>query len=105
MSWYFLGGFSAYWMVPSGRFSKPLFVLFYVRVIGRDLERNIERHLHSEIRDARLTKAPEILKRAELRMDRFVSALLRPNRPWTSDIVGSAVMELFLPLRNFLPIG
>ena len=57
MSWYFFGGFSAYAIVPSARGGEPLGVLVDPRVVGRALQRQVERDLEAELLGARSTNA------------------------------------------------
>ena len=49
MSWYFLGGFSAYWIVPSGRCRNHSGCSRHPRMVGRALEGDVERDLDAEL--------------------------------------------------------
>ena len=87
MSWYCLGGFSAYLSVPSGRWWNHSGCSLQPRVVGRALDREVERDLDAELGGA-LRPALEVGDRAELGVDRVVAALLatpiahgRPGSP------------------------
>ncbi len=49
MSWYFFGGFSAYWIVPSGSLEEPLGMFLHVRMIGARLEGDVQCDLDAVI--------------------------------------------------------
>ena len=66
MSSYFLGGFSANLIVPSGRIVEPVRMLVGPRMIGRPLERDIEGDLHPVL-GASGYEMGEIFDCAELR--------------------------------------
>ena len=68
MSWYFLGGFSAYWMVPSGRFLEPRFVFRHVGMVGRGLEGDVERD-GDVVSFAASRRSVEVVDRAEFGED------------------------------------
>ena len=90
MSWYFLGGFSAYWIVPSGSMAKPLRVRADLGMIGRHLEGDVERDLEALARGRR-DEGPHVGDRAELGMDVGVAALVRPDRPRTARRIRAGV--------------
>ena len=81
MSWYFFGGFSAYWIVPSGRWRNHSGCSLDPRVIGRALEGDVERDLDARARAPRATRRAEVVERAELGMDRRVAALAPRRSP------------------------
>ena len=104
MSWYFFGGFSAYWIVPSGRVLNHVGCSRHPRVVGRRLEGDVERDLEPVAR-RRGDEAVEVVERAELRVDAGVAALGARRSPRAARIVGAGVGVLFGPLRNARPIG
>ena len=104
MSWYFFGGFSAYWTRAVGPPAEPLRMLLHVRMIGRALERDVERDLDAVRRGAsrpgagnpRACRAPDgspcgrpPRRRSPTgcrrRRARASSALLRPLRALAAD--------------------
>ena len=87
MSWYFFGGFSAYLMRAVGAVVEPLGMLAHPRVIGRALDREVERDLHAELRGA-AHEAVEVVERAELGVDGVVAALGAADRPRAARIAG-----------------
>ena len=102
MSWYFLGGFSAYWIEPSGRLAEPLRMLLHVGMVRRALEGDVQGDLDLHL--ARLAhQPPEILQRAEFRMDRLVPAFRRADRPGAARLAGLAVRIVVLPFAKRAP--
>ncbi len=74
-------------------------------MVGRALDREIDRDLQPVLVRL-LHQPPEVLERAELRMQRIVAAIVRADRVDGAEIAGApAVSELFLPLRLVFPIG
>ena len=104
MSWYFFGGFSAYLIEPSGRCLNHCGMLADPGMIGRRLERDVERDLQAEVRGGG-DEAIEVVERAEPRLDRRVAAGLRSDRPRAARIAGRRVSALLRPLRCVRPIG
>ena len=64
---------------------EPLRMLLQPRVVGRALDRVVERDLDAGLARAR-DEALELLLRAEVGMDRVVAALLRADRPRAADV-------------------
>ncbi len=86
MSWYFLGGFSAYAMVPSARVVNHSGWLVDPRVVGRGLQGQVEGDLEAELAgpgDERV----EVLEGAEVGMDGVVAAVLAADRPRRAGVV------------------
>ena len=104
MSWYFFGGFSAYLIVPSGRWRNQSGCSVDVRMIGRRLVGEVERDLEAVL-TRRADEAVEIVDRAEPRLHRLVPARLAADRPRAAGIARPGVSELFGPLRKLVPIG
>ena len=86
MSWYFFGGFSAYWMVPSGRSRNHSGCSVAYGWSGRALVGDVERDLEPVLGGG-ADEVPEVLDRAELRVDRRVAALGRADRPGAARVV------------------
>src|SRR5439155_17410148 len=63
----------------------PLRVLGDPRVVGRALDREVERHLEPEAPRA-LDEPVEVVEGAELRVDGRVAALRAPDRPGTARV-------------------
>ncbi len=99
MSWYFFGGFSAYATEPSARVVEPVGVLLDPRVVGRALERQVERDLQSEAVRV-LHEGVEVLHPAELRVDRVVAALGRADRPGGARVVRLGVQGVVRALAE-----
>ena len=99
MSWYFLGGFSAYRTEPSGRRWNHSGCSCHPGVVGRALEGVVERHLEAEV--ARLgDEAPEVVERAELGGDGGVAAVGRADGPRAAGIVGAGVERVVRALAG-----
>ena len=64
---------------------EPLGMLLQPRVVGRALDREVERDLDPELRAPR-DEPLEVLLRAEVGMDRVVTALLGADRPRAADV-------------------
>src|SRR5207244_2183794 len=79
---------------------EPLRMLREPRMIRRALDREVEADLDLELPRAP-HKALEVLKRAELRMNRRVAALLGADRPGAPRIVGTGLERVVpaLPAR------
>ena len=88
MSWYFLGGFSAYLMVPSGRWLEPLRVLPHLRVVRRALEGEVERDLDAVERAAAATKRRKSSSVPSSGCDRVVAALGAADGPRAAGVAG-----------------
>ena len=86
MSWYFFGGFSAYAMVPSGSTVNHSRMLLGPRMVGRALQRQVERHLEPLIA-RRGDEVVEVVDGAQLGMDGVVAALVAADRPRRADVV------------------
>ena len=68
-----------------GAHGEPLRVRLDPRVVGRALQREVERDLHAEVVRARDERV-EVVHRAQLGVDRVVPALGRPDRPRRADV-------------------
>ena len=104
MSWYFLGGFSAYLIGAVGPVPEPLGMLADVGMVGRALEGDVQRDLEAELARAR-DQAVEVVERAELGMDRLVPALGRADGPGAAGVAGSGGQRVVRPLAERRPIG
>src|SRR5262249_39601508 len=80
---------------------EPLGMLAEPRVVGRALNREVERDLEPEL-PRLLDERPEVVERAELRVDGVVSALLAADRPRAAGIAGQRVQDAVaaLPCRG-----
>ena len=67
---------------------EPLGVLFYVRMVGGTLDREVQSHLHPVLLD-RLAEVPEVLQRAEFGVDRLVAALLAADGVGAAGVAGT----------------
>ena len=74
------------------------------RVVGRALDREVERDL-DPVLAAAAREVLEIVDRAELGVDRVVAAGLVADRPGGAGIAGAAMSALLRPLRLVWPIG
>lgn len=83
MSWYFLGGFSAYGIEPSARPGEPVFVFLQPRMVRRALNRKIQRHLQS-LRACCLDQTTETFQPTEFGMDFGMTAIGCANRVWAA---------------------
>src|SRR5216683_3170380 len=83
---------------------EPLWVLLHVRVVGRALERDVERHLDPALGGA-LHEPAEVGQRAQLRMDRLVAALRAADGPRAADVVGRGGERVVLALAPGAPDG
>src|SRR5260370_38480333 len=83
-----------------GSMMEPLRMLANTRMVGRTLDREIERNFDSEA-IGRSVKAIEIAESPERWIDRGVSAGLTPNRPRAARRICSAVERIV----RTLPIG
>ena len=83
---------------------EPVRMLLQPRMIGRALDREVERDLQPVLARRR-DEAAEIVERAELGMDRVVAALVAADRIRAAGSSGAGVSVLLRPLRFFLPIG
>ena len=79
MSWYFLGGFSAYLSVPSGRRKNHSGMLLEPRVVGRAVDREVQGDVEAVLVRGRDERA-EVLVGAELGVDRVVAPGLVADR-------------------------
>ena len=105
MSSYFFGGFSAYLIEPSGR---QLNHSGCSRSQGWSGEHWIAKSsaISSPFSRGRGDEPAEILKRAELRVDRVMPALCRADRIGAADIVGARRRACCSgPCGSFCPIG
>jgi hypothetical protein len=59
-------------------------------VVGRALQREVQRHLHAEVAGA-LDEGVEVLQRAQLGVDRVVAAVGRADGPRRADVAGPGV--------------
>ena len=85
MSWYFFGGFSVlHGAVRTPR--EPVRVLGHVRVIGRALERDVERNLDVELFCVG-DEALKILHRAQIRVQCLVTAFVGAYGPWAAHLI------------------
>ena len=71
---------------PVGPAVEPLGMLLQPRVVGRALDREVERDLDADLAAAR-HEPLEVVERAEVGMDRGVAALLAADRPRAADVV------------------
>src|SRR5206468_6917566 len=83
---------------------EPLRVLLDVRVIGRGLEGDVERHLEP-MAASRLQEVMEIVEGAELRMNGAVAALGRADRPRAARIAGRRRELVVAALAKGAPDG
>ena len=86
MSWYFFGGFSAYAMVPSGRWWNHSGCFCHPRVVRRALEREVQGDLQAQLAGRR-DEVVEVLDGAQVGVDGVVAALGRADRPGHPDVV------------------
>ncbi len=92
-------------MVPSARDGEPLGVLGSPRVIGRALQREVQRHLEAELCGGG-HEGVEVVDRAERGVHGVVAALVAADRPRRADVVGARRSPRCCgPLRCTLPIG
>src|SRR5260370_39518098 len=89
----FLGGILCGLDAAGGSMMDPLRMLANPRMVGRALDREIERNFDSEPIGRRV-EAIEIAERAERWIDRGVSAGLPPNRPRAARRICSAVERI-----------
>ena len=68
-------------------------------MVWRALESDVESHLQSKILRGG-DEAAEVLERAELRMDRLVSAFGTADGPWAADVVGRRSQRVVLSLAR-----
>ena len=73
-----------------GAHGEPLRVLLDPRVVGRALQREVQRDLHAEVAGARDERV-EVVDRAQLGVDRVVAALGRADGPRRADVAGPGV--------------
>ena len=97
MSWYFLGGFSAYFMLPSGRNLNHSGCSF---MYGWSGEHWIAKSSATSIlcSSARLHEVPEVLQRPQFRVDGFVPALLAPDGVGAAGVAGGGGEGVVLTL-------
>ena len=106
MSSYFFGGFSAYFIEPSGRRLNQSGCCFSHGMIRRALHGEVERDLDARAACRRRRKRAEVLERAELGMDRVVAAFLGADRVGAAGIAGSGLQRIVAPLAvDVVPIG
>ena len=106
MSSYCFGGFSAYWIEPSGRRANHVGVLGDPRVVGRALEGDVERELHARARGTASASATTSSTVPSVGSTRGVPALGGADRPRAADVAGLGDAGLLLrPLRLVRPIG
>ena len=104
MSWYFFGGFSAYFRVPSGR---------WLNHSGWDVSqgwsalqlRAKSRAISSALLAGGGDQGFEGGEVAEARLDRLVPAELGADRPGAARIVGAGGQRVVRALRLVWPIG
>ena len=105
MSWYFLGGFSAYFSVPSGRRWNHSGCSVEPRVVGRALDREVEAISQPTSRAAR-DQPLELRERPELGVDRRRARPPRRRSPTgCRRRRAPATSVLLRPLRFVVPIG
>ena len=80
---------------------EPLGMRFHVRVVGRALERDVERDVDADLPRLRY-ETPKIVQRPELRMNGFVAALFRTDRPRAAHVVGGG-RERVVPAFALVP--
>ena len=97
MSSYFFGGFSAYLIVPSGRRSNQSGCSLDPGMVGRGVQRDVDRDLQPVLARRRHQRV-EILQRAELGVDRVHAALGRADGVGRADIVGLGLQRVVLAL-------
>src|SRR5207247_2259025 len=85
-----------------GTVEEPLRVLGDPRVVGRALDREVERHLEAEAARA-LDEPVEVVEGAELRVDRRVAALRAADRPGASRVAGPRRERVVLALAVRTP--
>ena len=78
---------------------KPLGVLLDPRMVGRALQRIVERHFHLQLAGCR-DEPIEILERPERRLDRGMAAVLISDRPWASNIIRLRCERVVLALAE-----
>ena len=81
---------------------EPLGVLGHPRVVGRGLQRQVERDLHAQP-GRPCHEVVKVGERAEVRMDRVVAAGGGADRPRRARIVGSRVQRVVLALARRRP--
>ncbi len=85
-----------------GALAEPGRVLADERVVGRDLERDVERDADAT-GTGRFDERVEVLDGAEVRMDRRVSAIRPADRPGHARVVGSGARHVVRPLAERRP--
>ena len=103
MSWYFLGGFSAY-LGPVGPAVEPVRVLGQPRVVGRCVDREVQAHVHVVL-GRRGAERADVVDRPQLRVHGVVAALGEPTAYGEPGSSGPATSVLLRPLRFVVPIG
>src|SRR5205814_3600416 len=78
---------------------EPLRVLADVRMVGRALEGDVERHLHAEVLRGSHEPA-EIVDRSELGVDPLVSPFRAADGPRTADVVWRRGQRVVLSLAR-----
>ena len=99
MSWYCFGGFSAYWIVPSGRCAEPLGML--ARPRGGRASTGRRGRARSRCRAPRAA-ATRRSKSSSVPSSGWIAVWppsARADRPRAADVAGLAVGALFGPLR------
>ena len=87
-----------------GPVAEPRRVLFHVRVVGRGLERDVERDLQAELVGLR-DEALERFHPAELGRDGFVPAVGAADRPWAAGLAGLRRGRIVLALAELRADG
>ena len=72
---------------------EPLRVLGHPRVVGRGLQRQVERHLQAQLAGPRDERV-EVRHRAEVRVDGVVPAVRRADRPRRARVAGPGVQRV-----------
>ena len=81
MSWYFLGGFSAYAIEPSARLLNHSGCSCHPRMVRRGLQRQVQARLSMPTSRVAADERVEVLERAQVRVDRVVPAVGGADRP------------------------
>ena len=77
-------------------------MVVHVRMVGRALERDVERDLEPERARPR-DQPPKVIERAKLRVQRLVAAFGRADRPRAADVVRVGGKRVVAPLAPLAP--